>query len=62
MWRRLGTDCGVCLSVCPFSQGVPVDQTMTMKGNDKQMIQMIKDHEERNGIRVYIKQPLEVMK
>jgi ferredoxin len=62
MWRRLGTDCGVCLSVCPFSQGIPIDQIMTMKGNDKQMIQMIKDHEERNGIRVYIKQPLEVMK
>ncbi len=62
MWRRLGTDCGVCLSVCPFSQGMPLDEVKRMKDNDPLMIQMLKDHEERNGIRVYIKQPLDVMK
>lgn len=62
MWRRLGTDCGVCLSVCPFSQGIDIEDIKNMKGDDKKMVQMLKSHEERNGIRVYIKQPLDVMK
>ena len=61
MWRRIGTDCGVCLSVCPFSQGFPLDEVQRMKGDDALMIKMIKDHEARNGIRVYIKQPLPLM-
>ncbi len=62
MWRRLGTDCGVCLSVCPFSQGIPLEDVYGMKGNDEKMIQILKEHEDRNGIRVYIKQPLDLLK
>lgn len=23
MWKRFGTDCGVCLAVCPYSRGAP---------------------------------------
>jgi ferredoxin len=61
MWRRIGTDCGVCLSVCPFSQGMPKDEIFRMKGDDALMIKMLKEHEERNGIRVYIKNPLPLM-
>lgn len=62
MWRRLGTDCGVCLSVCPFSQGLPLEEIRNMKNNDELMIKLLKNHEEKHGIRVYIKQPLEIMK
>ncbi|MBN2899556.1 MAG: 4Fe-4S dicluster domain-containing protein [Clostridia bacterium] len=62
MWRRIGTDCGVCLSVCPFSQGVPPESVMAMKGDDALMIDILKAHEARCGHRVYIKEPLELMK
>lgn len=62
MWRRLGTDCGVCLSVCPFSQGVPLEDLSAMKDDDAKMIKILKEHEDRNGIRVYIKQALDIMK
>jgi ferredoxin len=61
MWRRIGTDCGVCLSVCPFSQDLPLEDIRAMKDNDQMMLKILKDHEERNGLRVFIKKPLPLM-
>ncbi len=62
MWRRLGTDCGVCLSVCPFSQKIPEDLINKMKGSKEIMEEIIKGHEEKYGIRPYIRQPLDLLK
>lgn len=62
MWRRIGTDCGVCLSVCPFSQNIAVADIMAMKGNDELMKKILTEHEERHGIRVFIKEKLPLMK
>lgn len=65
MWRSLGTDCGVCLSSCPFSQGV--DQDLVNKLMDKELSkeavkQILLEHQEKHGIRPYIRTPLDIVK
>ena len=61
-WRSLGTDCGVCLSACPFSQEIPLDLVENMKDNEEVMKQILRRHEELNGIRNFIKEPLDIVK
>jgi len=61
-WRRIGTDCGVCLSACPFSQNIPIELVNNMKNNKNVMEKIIIEHENKNGIRPYIKQPLDLLK
>lgn len=62
MWRSLGTDCGICLSSCPFSQGV--DRSLADKIMDSKdaVAQILVDHKEKHGIRPYIRQPLDIVK
>jgi ferredoxin len=40
MWMNLGTGCGICMSSCPFSQGVDPNLIRAMKGN-REIIQKI---------------------
>jgi ferredoxin len=40
MWMNLGTGCGICMSSCPFSQGVDPGMIDGMKGN-REIIQKI---------------------
>jgi ferredoxin len=62
MWRRLGTDCGICISACPFSQEIPQEQIDRMKGSPDTMKKILKEHEEKHGIRPYTRQPLDILK
>lgn len=62
IWRSIGTDCGVCLSVCPFSQGIDLEKLEKIKDSDKLIKELLKEHEERYGIRNYIREPLDIMK
>lgn len=62
VWRNLGTDCGVCLSTCPFTQGVPMDMIDRMKDDVAVMRQILEMDKERNGIRVFNKEPLDIIK
>ncbi len=60
MWMKFGTDCGVCMSSCPFSQGVDEETILKMK-NDKQLMKdVILQHKEKYGNRNYIKEPLSI--
>jgi hypothetical protein len=34
MWRKFGTDCGICLAACPFSRGVDPELVGAMKDDD----------------------------
>lgn len=61
IWRSLGTDCGVCLSACPFSQGVSIELINKMKGSEDLIKQILKEHEEKHGMRPYIRKPLELI-
>ncbi len=60
-WRSLGTDCGVCLSVCPFSHHVDPQLVAAMKGNKEVMAEILKQHRETYGKRRYIRTPLHLI-
>lgn len=61
-WRSLGTDCGICLSSCPFSQGVSQDLVDNMTESKEIIIRILKEHDEKFKIRPYIKEPLDIVK
>jgi len=61
-WRSLGTDCGICLSSCPFSQGVDLEKIELMKDNTEIMTDILKEHKQQHGIREHIKTPLDLLK
>lgn len=50
-WRSLGTDCGICLSNCPVSQGLPPG--LLEKGAYEDII---RTYQEKYGIRPYNKE------
>lgn len=62
MWRSLGTDCGICISSCPFSQGIDLERIDILKGNDEEIDKVLKEHDEKHGIRPYIKDAPEWLK
>jgi ferredoxin len=61
-WRSLGTDCGVCLSACPFSQDLSLETLAQMDGDTKKMQAYLSEYRDRHGIRVYIKEKLDIVK
>ncbi len=60
-WRRLGTDCGICIVACPFSQGIDETLINEMKGNKNKMMKILRKHEKEHGIREFIKNPLDIV-
>lgn len=56
MWRSIGTDCGICISACPFSQSIDLKLIDGIKGNADHIQQLLKIHEDKYGIRPYIKE------
>ncbi|GKX27747.1 4Fe-4S ferredoxin [Vallitalea longa] len=55
MWMKVKNDCGVCMSACPFSQGVNQDLVNEMKGNPDVMDEILRQHREKYGKRNYYK-------
>ena len=53
IWKKVGTDCGVCISACPFSQGVDSDLINQMKDNHKVRLEIFKDFKEKHGTRTF---------
>lgn len=60
-WRSLGTDCGVCMSSCPFSQDLELEKIKTMDKDPEKMKAYLDEHREKYGIRRYIKEPLDIV-
>lgn len=60
-WRSLGTDCGICLSTCPFSQEADQELVDQMKGNPKVMGKILKSYNDEFGIRPFIKKRLKLL-
>jgi ferredoxin len=54
-WRALGTDCGICLAACPFSDNIPQELLAKIKGCSNTRKEIMKLHEQKHGIRPYIK-------
>jgi len=62
MWRSLGTDCGICISSCPFSQGIEANLIDEIKNSKKVIEKILQNHDDKHGIRPYIKDPPEWLK
>ncbi len=62
LWTKTGTDCGVCIQSCPFTQGIDLEKVKRMKNNPELMKELIKDHLEIHGRRKYTKNDLNIVK
>lgn len=56
MWRSLGTDCGICISSCPFSQKLEsLSGNENFKDNPELINSVLKDYKEKYKTRPFIK-------
>lgn len=54
-WRYLGTDCGMCISVCPFSQNLEsIKNCDSFKKNGAAIEKALKEYKSKFGNRVFI--------
>ena len=61
IWRRVGTDCGVCLSSCPVSQEVGRGYRGRLKDSEVRK-EMLEEYRKTYGKRNYLNKPLDIMK
>lgn len=61
-WRVLGTDCGICISSCPFSSNIPEKLINDYKKDSKNAGEIIRLHEQKYKIRPFNKEKPEWMK
>lgn len=54
-WRSLGTDCGICLANCPFSDDIPRDKIEKIHSEDVRK-EILEDFEKKHGVRPYIRE------
>ena len=53
-WRYLGTDCGMCISSCPFSQDVDViKQTQSFEGRPELVAEALAEFRKKYGKRPF---------
>jgi epoxyqueuosine reductase QueG len=56
MWRSLGTDCGICLTSCPFSQELEsLNSFKTFSGNEELINKVLAEYKARYKTRPFIK-------
>ena len=54
-WRYLGTDCGMCISACPFSQNLEtIKNAETFKGEDELIKKALIEYKKKFGQRVFV--------
>jgi ferredoxin len=61
-WRVLGTDCGICISTCPFSSNVPEELIDAYNEDARNAEALLGYHEEKYKIRPFNKEKPEWMK
>ena len=62
LWTKGGTDCGICIQSCPFTQGIDLDKVKRMKDDPVLMDELVKEHLEIHGRRKYTKNDLDIVK
>jgi reductive dehalogenase len=54
-WRYLGTDCGMCISACPFSQNLEtIKNATTFKDNPELIQKALDEFKKKFGSRVFV--------
>lgn len=62
MWLKTGTDCGTCISSCPFTQGIDLKKLEQIKENPDIIDEIMAEHYQIHGRRVYTKHDLDIVK
>ena len=62
IWLKAGTDCGTCISTCPFTQGVDMSKLSRIKDDPSVIQEMMQDHLDTFGRRVYNKTELKIVR
>lgn len=62
MWVKSGTDCGTCISACPFTQGLDQNKVNQIKSNPEIIDELMNDYIDTHGRRVYTKGDLDIVK
>ena len=62
MWLKSGTDCGTCISSCPFTQGIDLDKVDRIKEEPDLIDEILKEFTDKHGRRVYTKEDLDIVK
>lgn len=63
LWKNMGTDCGVCIQSCPYTQGIDLETQNWMKNDPERIDAFIRDYlKDKKGRRVSIKTPLDSVK
>ena len=58
IWRRVGTDCGACISICPFTNGLKVADVDAVADDPVALQELLRKFEEEKGAaRPYISEP-----
>jgi len=57
VWKRVGTDCGVCLSACPFSHNVNIQDIESMKDQPQLMAKILEEYRNKHQLRPFNKTP-----
>ena len=62
MWTKTGTDCGICIQSCPFTQGIDLEK-YSHNINDESIIkEILEKHTAKHGRRNFIKTKLDIVK
>jgi ferredoxin len=54
-WRRLGSDCGICVASCPLAGDVPISLVEKMSKSPATRSVILRHHESRYGTRHYVR-------
>lgn len=57
VWKRVGTDCGVCLSACPFSHSIDIQDIEKMKEQPELMHKILEAYKKKHQLRPFNKTP-----
>ncbi len=53
VWQMSGTDCGICIASCPFSQELAIDKVNKLKDNPTVMRDILREYNKDNKERPY---------
>ncbi len=62
MWINSGTDCGICISSCPFTQGVDQVKLDLIKKRPEMIKKILEEHIQKYGRRNNTKNSLDIVK
>lgn len=62
IWLKTGTDCGTCISACPFTQGLDLSKVDRIKEDPSVIQELMDEHHLTHGRRVYHKNDLPIVR